>query len=213
MTLKRPAILLIAILVLQVGVFYGSSRNEYVPELRSLMSMPESFGHWRMIRQNQVEPEVQAELKADDTIVRDYMNPAGEAANLYIAFFKTQRTGVVPHSPKHCLPANGFVPLKSDIMLVDTAAGGEPIPVNRYIVSRGDTKQMVFYWYQMPHRVVASEYQAKMYLVADALRYNRTDTALVRVIVTYRDNEQLTEKLGLDFIRTAFPALRGYFPS
>lgn len=213
MTGKKPAILLIAVLLLQVGVFYGSSRNEYVPELRPLTAMPENFDAWRMTRQTQVEPEVQAELKADDTIVRDYVNPSGEAANLYIAFFKTQRTGVVPHSPKHCLPANGFVPLKSDIINVDTPAGGGPISVNRYIVSRGDSKQMVFYWYQMPHRVVAGEYQAKMYLVADALRYNRTDTALVRVIVTYRDSEQATEKLGLDFIRAAFPALRGYFPS
>lgn len=209
---KRQAILLIAILVVQVGVFYGSSRNEYVPELRPLMGMPGNFGEWRMVRQTQVEPEVQAELKADDTVVRDYLNPSGEGANLYIAFFKTQRTGVVPHSPKHCLPANGFVPLKSDIMMVDTATG-QPIAVNRYIVSRGDTKQMVFYWYQMPHRVVAGEYQAKMYLVADALRYNRTDTALVRVVVNFRDTEQATEKVGLDFIRAAFPALRGYFPS
>jgi EpsI family protein len=212
MMAKRPAILLIAILVVQVGVFYGSSRTEYVPELRPLTAMPESFGEWRMVRQTQVEPEVQAELKADDTVVRDYLNPSGEGANLYIAFFKTQRTGVVPHSPKHCLPANGFVPLKSDIMMVDTATG-QPISVNRYIVSRGDTKQMVFYWYQMPHRVVAGEYQAKMYLVADALRYNRTDTALVRVVVNFRDNEQATENVGLDFIRAAFPALRGYFPS
>lgn len=212
MMAKRQAILLIAILVVQVGVFYGSSRNEYVPELRPLMGMPGNFGEWRMVRQTQVEPEVQAELKADDTVVRDYLNPSGEGANLYIAFFKTQRTGVVPHSPKHCLPANGFVPLKSDIMMVDTATG-QPISVNRYIVSRGDTKQMVFYWYQMPHRVVAGEYQAKMYLVADALRYNRTDTALVRVVVNFRDTEQATEKVGLDFIRAAFPALRGYFPS
>jgi EpsI family protein len=212
MMAKRQAILLIAILVVQVGVFYGSSRNEYVPELRPLMGMPGNFGEWRMVRQTQVEPEVQAELKADDTVVRDYLNPSGEGANLYIAFFKTQRTGVVPHSPKHCLPANGFVPLKSDIMMVDTATG-QPIAVNRYIVSRGDTKQMVFYWYQMPHRVVAGEYQAKMYLVADALRYNRTDTALVRVVVNFRDTEQATEKVGLDFIRAAFPALRGYFPS
>lgn len=212
MMVKRQAIVLIAILVVQVGVFYGSSRNEYVPELRPLMGMPGNFGEWRMVRQTQVEPEVQAELKADDTVVRDYLNPSGEGANLYIAFFKTQRTGVVPHSPKHCLPANGFVPLKSDIMMVDTATG-QPIAVNRYIVSRGDTKQMVFYWYQMPHRVVAGEYQAKMYLVADALRYNRTDTALVRVVVNFRDTEQATEKVGLDFIRAAFPALRGYFPS
>jgi len=41
----------------------------------------------------------------------------------------------------------------------------------------------VLYWYQSPNRVVASEYKAKFWTVADAIRYNRTDTSLVRVVV------------------------------
>ena len=42
---------------------------------------------------------------------------------------------------------------------------------------------MVLYWYQSHGRVVASEYWGRIYTVTDAIRYNRTDAALVRVIV------------------------------
>ncbi len=42
---------------------------------------------------------------------------------------------------------------------------------------------MVLYWYQARDRVIASEYSAKIYTVTDAIRYNRSDTSLVRVVV------------------------------
>jgi EpsI family protein len=55
--------------------------------------------------------------------------------------------------------------------------------VGEYIIGNGDNRQFVIYWYQAHGRSVANEYLAKIYLVADAIRTNRTDGALVRVIV------------------------------
>jgi len=50
-------------------------------------------------------------------------------------------------------------------------------------VQRGENKSVVIYWYQSHGRVVADEYHAKFYVVADAIRHNRTDTALVKFTV------------------------------
>ena len=55
----------------------------------------------------------------------------------------------------------------------------QPIEVNRYIVAKGENQSIVLYWYQSQHRVIASEYEAKFWTVTDAIRYNRTDTALL----------------------------------
>ena len=41
---------------------------------------------------------------------------------------------------------------------------------------------LVLYWYQSHGRVIASEYWGKIYMVTDAIRLNRTDAALVRVL-------------------------------
>ena len=56
------------------------------------------------------------------------------------------------------------------------------IEINRYVIERGLDRQLVLYWYQSHGRVVASEYWGKIYTVVDAVRLNRTDAALVRVI-------------------------------
>jgi EpsI family protein len=71
--------------------------------------------------------------------------------------------------------------------LKDTA--GKQHRVGEYIIANGDSRQFVIYWYQAHGRSVANEYMAKMYLVADAMRMNRTDGALVRVITPINSSE------------------------
>jgi EpsI family protein len=89
----------------------------------------------------------------------------------------------------------------------------EPIRVNRYLVAKGEEKSVVLYWYQTRNRVIASEYQAKLYLVADAIRYNRTDTALVRVTVPVTDNQEAAAgEEAVQFVQSFFSALRQYLP-
>jgi hypothetical protein len=61
--------------------------------------------------------------------------------------------------------------------------------------------------------VIASEYAAKLYLVADALRYNRTDTALVRIAVPAPPEQAAAAtRLALDFARQAYGPLRQLLP-
>src|SRR5450432_792206 len=88
-----------------------------------------------------------------------------------------------------------------------------PIVVNRYIVGHGSEKDLVLYWYQSRGRVVASEYKAKFWVVADAMRYNRTDTALVRVIVGIdNQNDGAAERTGVAFVKEFYPVIRQILP-
>jgi EpsI family protein len=65
------------------------------------------------------------------------------------------------------------------------------------------------YWYQGAHRVVASEYLSKLYLMIDALRYHRSDAALVRVIVPIANNNRdQTEGTAIEFIQQAYAPLK-----
>jgi len=91
--------------------------------------------------------------------------------------------------------------------------GGAPIQVNQYIVSRGSARDVVLYWYQSHGRVVASEYKAKVYVVADALRYNRTDTALVRVVVPVVTTEDAALQEARNFVASLFSPLARFLPT
>ena len=64
--------------------------------------------------------------------------------------------------------------------------------MGEYIIANGAAKQFVIYWYQAHGRSVADEYMAKIYMVIDAIRTNRTDGALVRVITPISSSEDIS---------------------
>jgi EpsI family protein len=110
---------------------------------------------------------------------------------LFIGYFPSQRTDVTIHSPKNCLPGDGWAFESSRYVdLID--ANGKPHHVGEYVISNGDSRQFVIYWYQAHGRIVAKEYMAKFFLVTDAMRMNRTDGALVRVATTINPNEGIS---------------------
>jgi EpsI family protein len=210
---STPARIVTVFLVLQGAVLYSSIREEYIPESRPLAGFPLTLGHWEFLQEGVVEQEVRDVLQADDLLNRSYQNgPA--AASLFVAAFRSQRTGKAPHSPKNCLPGSGWEWVDARTMPIDVGLA-QPITVNRYIVAKGDSRSLVVYWYQSRDRVVASEYRAKFWVVADALRYNRTDTALVRVVVPIGPDHDETraERQAVDFVQSFYSTLRGYLPS
>jgi EpsI family protein len=205
--------ILTAVLVVQALVFYGLTRAEAVPVKKPLADLPRQVADWHTVQEFSVDDETQEILKADETLSRTYAAPGRLAVHLWIAYFNSQRSGQAPHSPKNCLPGNGWVPSVNDVVRVPLD-GREPIEVNRYIIARGDTKSLVLYWYQSRDRVVASEYKAKFYVVADAMRYNRTDTALVRVMVPFPEGkEDAANRVALDFVRQFFTPVRQHLPA
>jgi EpsI family protein len=154
-------------------------------------------------------------LKADDLLERNYGSASSVyPANLFVAYFKSQRTGVAPHSPKNCMPGSGWTPVVSETMKIDVPDRAEPIEANRYIVQRGEARSLVLYWYQSRDRTVANEYKAKFYVALDAIRYNRTDTALVRVVVPLASGDSgAGEKAAVAFVRAMYGQLRKHFPA
>lgn len=211
---SRPAVLLTALLVVQGSLFYGFSRGETPPSYTPLDKFPDQVGAWRMVQQGVMEQEVKDVLRADDYVTRDYAASPTKVANLFVAFFKSQRAGQTPHSPKNCLPGAGWVWTVSDTIPVNVAGRTEPIQINRYIVSKGDDRSVVLYWYQSRDRVVASEYKAAAFVALDALRYNRTDTALVRVVVPIaKSGQDAATQTGVEFIQAFFGTLRQFLPA
>jgi len=212
---KYARILTVAF-VAQAALFYASSRSEAIPRMQPLREFARVLpGGWTMAQEGYVDDETQAVLKADDTLTRIYRNAKFRAgANLFVAYFQTQRTGKAPHSPKNCLPGSGWEQSKEDYLDVAIPGIAEPIHVNLYIVAKGDEKSVVLYWYQTQRRVIASEYRAKIMTVQDAIRYNRTDTALVRVVVPfYGNNDADAQREAVDFVQSFFTPLHRYLPA
>ena len=195
-------LVLCVLLAIQGAAFYGLSGSaELIPRSKPLSQLPAAIGDWRMVREGVIEQDEKEMLRADDYLLRQYASSPGQSANLFVAYFQSQRAGQTPHSPKNCLPGSGWTWSVADTIQVEIAGRVKPIEINRYIVSKGDDHAVVLYWYQSRDRVVASEYRAAAFTAWDALRYNRTDTELVRVVAPVMQS-------GVEFIQAVFNELR-----
>ena len=214
--LNSTVLILSAVIAIQTLAYFTFTKSEKVAAGRPLVELPQKLGVWEKTQEGVVDAETQAVLKADDTLNRSYGNNSlGVGANLFVAAFRSQRTGAAPHSPKNCLPGSGWTPVVNDHIMVALPGRPEPIEVNRYIIQRGDTKSLVLYWYQSRDRAVASEYKAKLYTMLDAVKDNRTDTALVRVVIGLGsgDSNEKAQAAAEDFIRSFYAPLRQFLPS
>ena len=205
-----------AFLILQGIVFYAVAlRAENTPTVSPLDGFPTNVAGWQMYKDVKIEQETLDVLKADDTLNRVYINPAHDASTfLFIAFFKTQRYGQSPHSPKNCLPGNGYEPIESGLMTVAIPGRSEPVQVNRYLTARGDEKSVTLYWYQSHDRIIAGEFAARFWLIADSIRFHRSDTSLVKIVVPVRDGDaDAATRTALDFMKAVFPPLARQLPA
>lgn len=213
--LSRNLILFSALLVLQGAAGYILSvRKEYSPPSKVLATLPNQVESWQMVKEFPMEPEVQDVLKADDTLNRYYIAPsAPQGVGLFIAFFRSQRAGVAPHSPKNCLPGAGWVKEKNTIVQIPVPGQAIPVEANYYVVQKGENKSVVVYWYQSHGRTVADEFKAKFYVMSDAIRYNRTDTALVRVTIGVGPGgEEAAEKTAIEFVQRFYAPVSNVLP-
>lgn len=211
-----PWIRIFAVLVLLIGtaVFLEArSRPEQLPPRKMLEEFPHVLDAW-VGRDVAIAEDVKQVLGADDYLVRLYQrNSEEQPVDLFIVFFKSQRTGATIHSPQNCLPGAGWAPVEQGRLTIELPDRA-PITVNRYIIAKGLDRQFVLYWYQAHGRVVASEYWAKFFLVADAIRFNRTDGALVRVIspVGRGESVEQSEQRAVEFARRIYPELSEFIP-
>jgi len=200
-------VLLGGILVLQL-----LSRGEAVPLRRSFEEFPRDLGPYRGAEHG-LEPEIVRTLGVTDFMMRAYTVPGRLPIWLYVGYYASQRTGATIHSPRQCLPGNGWSIVKSErVALEGPGAAASGIPVNRVLVAKGPERQLVLYWYQERGRIVASEYWGKAYMAWDALTRARTDGALVRVSAPILGSAEQASREVAEFSRRLFPLLPAFLP-
>jgi len=211
----------IVIVLLTSTIFVLQSRGDVdqVPYSEPLSLMPQSFGPWAAQDIPLTDDTLEVLGKGDFlNRVYTFQPPAGAAKlppiGLFIGYFASQRTGQTMHSPQNCLPGAGWI-FESHKYTDIRDINGKDYKVGEYVISNGDIKQFVIYWYQAHGRSIPNEYIAKGYMVTDAIRMNRTDGALVRVITQILPSESLeaAEARAVQFTQQMAPNLPRFIPN
>jgi len=202
-------------LVAATVVITRASKSEPTLPREPFESLPMSIDSFTGRRSANLDPKVLEVLGVEEYVNRVYRSSqAGLPLGLYLGYWASQREGDTIHSPMNCLPGSGWQPVQTSRVSVPFAGSGAEL--NRVVVEKSGERLLVFYWYQSHGRVIASEYVSKIHMVLDAIRTNRTDAAMVRVVVPIPLNdpaaEAAAETEALTFVRGLLPLLERHLP-
>lgn len=204
----------VGVLVVAVAGPLGQ-RGENIPQRAVLATFPLAVGDWRGVEDSLDAPTLNS-LKATDTFLAVYGRD-GDAVGvgMWIAYYESQRSGEAVHSPAACLPGGGWLmeSLREE-EIPGVRADGSNLPVNRALISQGEVRQLVYYWFPQRGRMLTNEYLVKWYVFLDSLLDNRSDGALVRLttLIEGPDGVAAAEKRLQDFIRAIDGRLNYFLP-
>lgn len=191
-----------------------ANRTEAIPQRKNFVHFPLVIerwaGHAMPIQKANLET-----LKLSDYLSVDYREPETSIpVNFYVAYYESQRKEASPHSPRVCIPGDGWEIAdisRRQLVLTTTHTA---IAYNRAIIKKGNSTQLVYYWFQQRGRFIANEYLMKWYLFYDAVTMNRSDGALVRLVTPVLANEpiEISDQRLVQFLNNAVPHTLDYIP-
>jgi EpsI family protein len=204
----------VGLLLVALAILHGRGEQDFVPVSEPLGQLPAIIGPWSG-RDLPIGQDIRSVLGKGDFLSRLYTRPGNRAPiDLFIGYFPTQRTGQSIHSPQNCLPGAGWMFVSSRYATLHDGPG-KGRQVGEYLISNGEQKLFVIYWYQAHGRSIANEYVAKAHMVLDAIRMHRTDGALVRVITPVEPYETFAQAKdrALLFTDQMAPMLPRFIPN
>ena len=143
--LSPIAACLIVLCIGGLAVFSITGRSEYIQARARFVEFPARIGQWQAYPSLLLDRETAKKLALDDYILSDYSQPNGQAVNLYVAYYASQRKGESPHSPIVCIPGGGWT--ITQLQEISYGRLGEKYPLNRVIIEKGVDRQLVYYWF------------------------------------------------------------------
>ncbi len=164
------------------------------PPRDAFNAFPHEIGDWSG-QMAALDPDVAKVLAATDYVDATYVSQTeAQPVNFFSAWYLKQTEGTGIHSPAVCLPVGGWEVSAIDpkpVSIPGTVYGD--FTVNRAVIQKGTTKELVYYWFEERGRRITNDYVAKASVVWDSLTRGRTDGALVRFVTLIGPEEPEAE--------------------
>lgn len=212
------------VLALNIYVYHFFATTEVRPERTSFAEFPLALDDWRCTSPHVIEDEVLAELGVTDYLACDYRKEDGAGlTNLYVGYHASQvrkqgggggENSI--HPPRHCLPGSGWDIIETGTMDLDLPGlpglPGDPHEINRFVIAKGEARQVVYYWYHSRGRVIANDWQKIAYVFWDRAWSRRTDGSLIRFTVPVVRGDDDADEQFYSLATQVVPLLTDYVP-
>jgi len=213
--IPKPFYASIAIIILvAASVSVLPEQVEIEPDRKAYVDFPLEIEGWQG-RVGYLEQIYIDALKLSDYVMNDYKDNDGASVNFYSAYYSSQKKGASAHSPRSCIPGGGWrITSLTQHNIEDAKIDGVPFEVNRLVIQKDETKQLVYYWFQQRGRIITNEYMMKWWLFWDSMNDHRSDGALMRLTTVLQPGQDLSiaDKRLEDFSRKIAPRIPEFVP-
>lgn len=213
--LQPQFIVAIVLLSTTLAFSQGIEIREKIQIRKTLAQFPLLLSEWVGLRKT-MEQRFIDRLQLGDYALIDYTNQEGKSVYFYVVYNESQSKGSQhAHTPTTCFRGSGWIVKDAGPTTISTPGYyGDAMKVNRAFIQKGDSTQLIYYWFPQRGRILTNVYQLKIFTFWDALTRKRTDGAVVRLITPVYKSEALQEaETRLQaFTRAIVPVLDEYIP-
>lgn len=207
---KKPIYVATLLIIISVASTISvNQRDEVIPDRASFTSYPLTINGWQGHTRKFQNGEEKI-LKLDDYFTATYYKD-NYYIDVYFGYTASQRSGFVPHSPKACIPGGGWEISNASIKKFPLPDNKE-LSVSRMLISKGEEKMIVYYWFPQRGRDLASEFPMKFALLYDSIMMNRTDGAIARFVTPVDDSINDADKRLEKFIGENYLTMKKFIP-
>jgi EpsI family protein len=212
-----PALIAGALMMVGAAIAWENAPERATAALdrEPFVLFPARLGEWRAGAPELLAADIERALGADDYHQVNLVSPASPVpVGLFMAWYADQSRGGI-HPPEVCLPSSGW----EIAWLERTDIAGEigypgTFDLNRAIIQKGQTRMMVYYWFDQHGRKVAWDMAAKFYLLVDGITSGQTDGAIVRLttLIAPDESDAEAEARLLDVLSEIMEPLPRFLP-
>lgn len=198
-------VLLILVVVAALGsLSYLPAKFDTAPGIE-IKNIPKTIGDWSATDIPLSERDYEI-LETKNLIMRDYKNQNGGIVYAYIVYSEDNRK--VSHPPEVCFMGSGATIVNKSALQINKL-----ITANKMIVEKGDTQQIVAYWYRAGNWNTNKYLKQQIQTVINRLFGKRASGALVRLSTDIdKDGEAGAIRRIRSFASQLIPLLPKYAP-
>ncbi|MGM0484778.1 MAG: exosortase C-terminal domain/associated protein EpsI [Candidatus Krumholzibacteriota bacterium] len=193
---KYLAALIALITVLIVYTYILRYREPEPAGMPGLEIIPERINGYGS-RSVEMSPDALRILGSDTTLARVYSDGSDEL-EFFLGFFRQQQKNSQIHSPRHCYPGSGWDIIREKSMELNP--GDRVIPARSMLISDGEAKRFVIYWFSINGRFITNEFALKWQQLRFSLLGRPQAAAFIRFSVILpggREEQARADLIGL----------------
>lgn len=191
-----------------MSVYARQAENRVITFPIDTNQVPPTIAGFQMVEQQDLDDLSKKMLSPDAYVVRNYASATGYPVNVLVIYGHKKETF---HSPGYCLPGGGWAIQKKEVERVPMVAPdgrSYEAEMNRFLLQKGEQKQVVIYCFVEGGRVTPSIFRLNWYLLQDRLLHRPAMGALLRIIVPVADNEEEAAEMARTFAHELVPIVQ-----